>query len=57
MDTSCKEGICGTCVMGVLEGEPEHRDNCLSASEKKANDQIATCVSRARSARLMLELF
>ncbi|GAA3684389.1 PDR/VanB family oxidoreductase [Arthrobacter ginkgonis] len=57
VDTSCKEGICGTCVMGVLEGEPEHRDNCLSASEKKANDQIATCVSRARSARLMLELF
>ncbi|MCG2624353.1 PDR/VanB family oxidoreductase [Arthrobacter sp. I2-34] len=57
VDTSCKEGICGTCVMGVLEGEPEHRDNCLSASEKRANDQIATCVSRARSARLILEPF
>lgn len=57
VDTSCKEGICGTCVMGVIEGDPEHRDNCLSASEKAANDQIATCVSRACSKRLLLELF
>lgn len=27
---SCEEGICGSCVSGVLEGVPEHRDNCLS---------------------------
>lgn len=57
VDTSCKEGICGTCVMGVLEGVPEHRDNCLSTSEKAANDQMATCVSRTCGKRLLLELF
>ena len=57
VDTSCREGICGTCIMGVLKGEPDHRDQCMSSSEKKANDQIAACVSRSKSPRLVLELF
>lgn len=56
VDTSCREGICGTCVLPVLEGVPDHRDNCLTRKEKEAGDQIATCVSRARTARLVLEL-
>lgn len=57
IETSCREGICGTCIMGVLEGEPDHRDQCLSNSERTANDQMATCVSRAKSARLILEQY
>jgi ferredoxin-NADP reductase len=57
IETSCQEGICGTCIMTVLEGEPDHRDNCLTTSEKKANDQMAICVSRAKSQRLRLEFF
>ncbi|MBB4864058.1 vanillate O-demethylase ferredoxin subunit [Pseudomonas nitritireducens] len=56
IDTECREGICGTCIVEVLEGEPEHRDNCLSNKEKAANKQICACVSRARSARLVLDL-
>ncbi|EJL92146.1 flavodoxin reductase family protein [Herbaspirillum sp. CF444] len=56
IDTSCREGICGTCVVPLLEGEPDHRDNCLSKKEKAANDQICTCVSRARSGMLVLDL-
>ena len=56
LDTECREGICGTCIVPVLEGEPEHRDNCLSKKEKAANDQICACVSRANSARLVLDL-
>nr|WP_240894845.1 2Fe-2S iron-sulfur cluster binding domain-containing protein [Kineococcus siccus] len=56
VDTSCREGICGTCVLPVLSGVPDHRDHCLTAREKAANDQMATCVSRSRSARLVLEL-
>jgi len=55
-DSDCREGICGTCVVPVLEGEPEHRDHCLSKKEKAANDQICACVSRSRSARLVLGL-
>ncbi|MGW2327573.1 PDR/VanB family oxidoreductase [Streptomyces sp. NPDC001700] len=56
VDTSCREGICGTCVLPVRGGVPDHRDNCLTRKEKEAGDQIATCVSRARTARLVLEL-
>lgn len=56
IDTSCREGICGTCVVPLLEGQPDHRDNCLSKKEKAANDQICLCVSRARSARLVLDI-
>lgn len=56
IDTSCKEGICGSCVIPVLDGEPDHRDHCLSKKEKAANNQICTCVSRAKSAMLVLDL-
>ncbi|EKT83397.1 ferredoxin reductase [Rhodococcus wratislaviensis IFP 2016] len=45
---SCEEGICGSCVSGVLEGEPEHRDNCLTAADRAAGNQMAP-VCRARS--------
>ncbi|WP_405863761.1 PDR/VanB family oxidoreductase [Streptomyces sp. NBC_00005] len=57
LETSCREGICGTCVLRVTEGEPDHRDHCLTAKEKAAGDQIAACVSRAKSARLVVELW
>lgn len=56
IDTSCREGICGTCIVPVLEGEPDHRDHCLSKKEKAANDQICACVSRSHSAMLVLDL-
>lgn len=56
IDTECREGICGTCIVEVLDGEPDHRDNCLSNKEKAANKRICACVSRARSARLVLDL-
>lgn len=55
--TSCEEGICGSCVSGVLEGTPDHRDNCLSAADRASGTQIALCVSRARSDRLVIELY
>jgi vanillate O-demethylase ferredoxin subunit len=53
---SCEEGVCGSCVSGVLDGVPDHRDNCLSAADKATNDQMALCVSRSRTARLKIEL-
>jgi vanillate O-demethylase ferredoxin subunit len=56
IDTECREGICGTCIVEVLDGVPEHRDNCLSNKEKAANKQICACVSRAVSARLVLDI-
>ncbi|MCX5446413.1 PDR/VanB family oxidoreductase [Streptomyces nigrescens] len=54
---SCEEGICGSCVSGVLEGTPDHRDACLSVSDKAAGDQMALCVSRALTDKLVIELY
>jgi vanillate O-demethylase ferredoxin subunit len=56
IDTSCGEGICGTCMVDVLEGELDHRDHCLSKSERAAGDVICCCVSRATSPLLVLDL-
>ena len=54
--TSCEQGVCGTCVTRVLEGEPQHRDLFLSDDEKKRNDRFTPCCSRANSRTLVLDL-
>jgi len=54
--SDCREGICGTCEVGVVEGDVDHRDFVLTEKEKAANQFMMVCVSRARSARLVLEL-
>lgn len=53
---SCREGTCGTCEVGVLEGEPEHRDAVLDETDRTAGDAMMLCVSRARGERLVLDL-
>lgn len=42
----CREGLCGTCEVGIISGDAEHRDQVLTAKEKQANNSIMTCVSR-----------
>jgi vanillate O-demethylase ferredoxin subunit len=56
VDFNCLLGECGACVSPVLEGEPLHRDTVLSARAKAAGRRIALCVSRSRSAVLVLDL-
>ncbi|GBQ22178.1 vanillate O-demethylase [Gluconacetobacter sacchari DSM 12717] len=51
---SCEQGICGTCVVTMLEGEADHRDSYLTDDER--TDQIALCCSRARSPLLVIDL-
>ncbi|RKT22174.1 vanillate O-demethylase ferredoxin subunit [Paraburkholderia sp. RAU2J] len=53
---SCEQGICGTCLTRVLDGEPEHRDLFLSPEEQSRNDQFLPCCSRSKSRRLVLDL-
>ncbi len=53
---SCQQGICGTCEVRVLAGEPDHRDSILSSAERAANETMMACVSRARSPRLVLDI-
>ena len=52
----CKRGECGVCSATVLEGVPDHRDYFLSDAEKAEGKLIQTCISRAKSARLVLDL-
>lgn len=56
IEISCEQGVCGTCLCDVLEGEPDHRDVYLTDDEKAANDQILVCCSRAKSKKLVLDI-
>lgn len=55
VDYDCRHGSCGRCTQVVLEGEPDHRDS-LYAGAQQQGGCIRICVSRARSARLVLDL-
>ncbi|WP_238422995.1 PDR/VanB family oxidoreductase [Gordonia sp. 'Campus'] len=57
VDTSCQEGICGTCIMQVLAGEPEHRDNVLTKAERESGEVMAVCVSRTSGEKLVLDYY
>jgi len=54
--TSCEQGVCGTCITRVLDGEPDHRDMYFTDEERAKNDQFTPCCSRARSKTLVLDL-
>jgi ferredoxin-NADP reductase len=54
--SSCEEGICSACETAVLAGLPDHRDSVLTPKERAANNYMMICVSRALSARLILDL-
>jgi ferredoxin-NADP reductase len=53
---ACRAGGCGTCEIGVVEGEVDHRDFYLTDEEKASNRSIIACVSRAAGDRLVLDL-
>jgi ferredoxin len=56
VDYSCLEGVCGACITAVIEGSVEHRDSILSEKEQVSNKMMCVCVSRASSAKLVLDL-
>lgn len=56
VDTSCEQGVCGTCLTRVLDGMPDHRDLYLTPEEHARNDQFLPCCSRAKSPMLVLDL-
>lgn len=53
---SCEQGVCGTCLTRVIEGDVDHRDHYLTELEKALNDRILPCCSRAKSSHLVLDL-
>lgn len=54
--TSCEQGVCGTCITTVIDGEPDHRDFFLNDMERQEGKQIMPCVSRCKGKRLVLDL-
>jgi ferredoxin-NADP reductase len=51
--SSCEHGICGSCLVRVLKGQPIHRDGVLTDELRKTF--VAPCISRAKE-RLTLDL-
>ncbi len=56
LQSSCAQGICGTCMTRVLDGEPDHRDLFLTAAERAKGDRFLPCCSRAAGGLLVLDL-
>ncbi|ACC72360.1 PDR/VanB family oxidoreductase [Paraburkholderia phymatum] len=56
VETSCEQGVCGTCVARVLDGTPEHHDCFLTSQEQARGDCMAVCISRSKSRLLVLDL-
>lgn len=53
---SCKSGVCGTCLTGVVDGMPDHRDLVQTDLEKATNAKITVCCSRSKTRKLVLDI-
>lgn len=53
---SCREGVCGTCEVAVLEGVPDHRDGVLSPAERESNETMMICVSGSNTPLLVIDM-
>ena len=53
---ACREGVCGSCEVRVLSGVPAHRDSYRNADELDDTSSLATCVSRACTSELVLDI-
>jgi len=53
---SCKEGVCGSCKVRVIDGLPDHRDAVLDQDEHARNDQMMVCCSGSKTPSLVLDL-
>jgi len=56
VESSCEDGICGTCETRILEGTADHRDSVLTKSEQDAGKTMMICVSRCKGDKLVLDL-
>ena len=52
-DYDCRTGICASCAVEVLEGVADHRDTVLDKSEHEEEKLMCTCVSWAKTPKLV----
>jgi len=55
VEWGCSEGVCGACIVDVIEGEVDHRDSVLTPDEQAENSIMCICVSRAAGAKLKID--
>ncbi|MEB2400786.1 MAG: PDR/VanB family oxidoreductase [Alcaligenaceae bacterium] len=56
VQTSCREGICGSCETRIISGEADHRDSVLTPEEQAGNTTMMICCSGAKTRKLVLDL-
>ena len=54
VETSCEAGVCGTCVVDYVDGEPIHNDVVLMPDEQEKS--VALCVAGCKSKKLVVDL-
>jgi ferredoxin-NADP reductase len=54
--SSCEEGFCGACEVGVVAGLPAHRDTILTDEDHEKSETMMICVGRSKTPRLVLDL-
>lgn len=51
----CRGGGCGTCMVQVLEGTPEHHDVFLTETERRQG-KFLICCGRSLSPRIVIDI-
>ena len=54
INASCRRGVCGSCELRVVEGQPAHLDSVMSDDDKDELGIMYPCVSRATGESLTL---
>ncbi len=52
--TSCEAGLCGTCKVKYLDGQPDHRDYVLDDGARRTH--VLICCARSKTPSLVLDL-
>jgi ferredoxin len=51
LPAGCRQGVCGSCELTVVEGDLDHRDDIGAAAGR-----MSPCVSRSRSPRVVVDV-
>lgn len=56
VNASCRRGVCGSCELRVIDGEPAHMDSVMSDDDKDEVGVMYPCVSRAKGGSLTVSV-